>query len=485
MTLTVQPQKHPNPGLLIIGAGPAGLSAAYSAVTQGKNCVVLEQSEQVGGLSRTESYKGYSFDIGGHRFFSEYTEIKALWKEIMGDKFIPTRRKSRIYFNGHFYQYPLEFFDALAKLGPVQGIKILLSFAWAKARPNPNEDTFEQWVVNRFGRFLYQTFFKAYTEKVWGMSCDTLCADWAAQRIQGLDLTGAIWNALTGRGDEKTLINRFEYPSKGAGMMWQKLHDILESKECRVRLKTKVNALIHNGHHITGIKYENPSGQGYLPVDQVISSAPLTSLASMLEPSIPKEIQESVSRLSYRAFVLVALIIQAKNLFPDQWIYIHHPGVKVARIQNFKNWGPDMVPDPAMTSLGMEYFCNEGDDLWTMPDDQMIEMAVRECSGLNFIKPGQVTDGVVIRQPRAYPVYNEAYGKSVETIQNYINGFENLQTVGRNGLHRYNNMDHSMLTGMAAAQNIAEEQTGLWAFKKAGPESEQPPWDVFMKAAGQ
>lgn len=486
MKLTFQPKNQPNPGLVVIGAGPAGLSAAYTATTTGKGCTVLEQSGQVGGLARTQSYKGFAFDIGGHRFFSEISKVSCLWEKIMGESFLSVSRASRICCQGRFYQYPLEFLDALTKLGPVEGIRILFSFARAKIRPTPNEDTFEKWVVNRFGRHLYHTFFKSYSEKVWGIGCDRLCADWAAQRIQGLNLTAAIWNSMSGQGDAKTLIDRFNYPSGGAGMMWQKLHGILESKGCQVRLHTKAMALTHDGGRITGVRYEDGTGKGHIPVDQVISSAPLTTLVSMLEPAVPQRVRAAVNRLSYRAFVQVVLIIQAKDIFPDQWIYIHDPDLKVARIQNFKNWSPDMVPDPAMTSLGMEYFCNEGDDLWTLADKDLIALAVRECSGLDFIKPGQVTDGVVIRQPKAYPVYDEAYAGSVGQIQNFINKFDNLETIGRNGMHRYNNMDESMLSGMMATGKISGRTSDLWPVKSPGavPGTEPAPLNRFKTAAG-
>ena len=269
-------------------------------------------------------------------------------------------------------------------------------------------------------------------------------------------------------------------------MMWEKLHSILVSKGCRVLFNTTADALVHDQGRITGVRYKNGTGNGHIPVDQVISSAPLTTLASMLVPAAPQEVGKAAARLSYRAFVQVVLIVQVKNIFPDQWLYIHEPGVKVARIQNFKNWSPDMVPDPAMTSLGMEYFCNEGDDLWNLPDKDMIALAVRECSGLNFIKPGQVTDGVVLRQSRAYPVYDEAYAGSVAMIQDFINGFDNLQTVGRNGLHRYNNMDHSMLTGMMAADHASGNNTTRWTVEseKIPFKTEQSSMDLFRKAVG-
>jgi protoporphyrinogen oxidase len=451
-----------NNSTIIIGAGPAGLTAAYELVKQGIKPVVLEKGDKVGGISRTETYKGYLFDIGGHRFFTKVEEVQQLWHEVLGEGFIKVPRLSRIYYRGRFFNYPLSAFNTLSNLGIVESCLILLSYLKAKWRPSPVEDNFEQWVSNRFGERLYKTFFKTYTEKVWGIPCTEIQAEWAAQRIKGLSLKTAIINALFGSNNTKTLIKEFEYPLLGPGMMWQRFKEVVEEKGGEVHLNTRVLRIEREGNKIKKVIAERDNNLIQLTGENFISSMPVTALVQRFDPPPPEEVLEASRGLKYRDFLIVALVVNRKDLFPDNWIYIHSQNVKVGRIQNFKNWSAAMVPEQNKTCLGMEYFCHAGDGLWTMSDADLISLATRELDSLGLANAGDVEDGTIIRQPKAYPVYDQDYRKHLQVIQDYLATIENLQTVGRNGMHRYNNQDHSMLTGLLAAKNIMGEHHDLW-----------------------
>ena len=448
--------------VVIIGAGPAGLTAAYEAVRLGMKPIVFEKGDTVGGIARTESYKGYHFDVGGHRFFTKIEKVDELWREVLDEEFIKVRRMSRIYYNGRFYHYPLRAFNALSNLGILESVLIILSYLSSQVWPYPKEETFEHWVSNRFGKRLYETFFKTYTEKVWGIPCNQILADWAAQRIKGLSLTSAVYNALFGIRKAKTLIDEFDYPLKGPGMMWRRFQEKVDAGGGQVRLHSDTVSLKHENGRITRAVYVENGERKEMPVEHLISSASITSLVTMLDPKPPAEVLEAVAHLSYRAFIIVVLIINKRDLFPDQWIYIHSPNAKVGRIQNFRNWSAAMVPDPDKTSIGMEYFCTEGDEIWTMADNDLTAIASRELAALGLADPDDVADSCVLRQPKAYPVYDHEYSDYLSVIREYLEGFENLQTIGRNGMHRYNNQDHSMLTGLMAAQNVAGSDHDLW-----------------------
>ncbi|MBW4681917.1 MAG: NAD(P)/FAD-dependent oxidoreductase [Microcoleus vaginatus WJT46-NPBG5] len=452
-------EQHP---VVIIGAGPAGLTAAYELVKQGIKPIVLEKGDKVGGIARTETYKGYKFDIGGHRFYTKVEAVQQLWLEVLGDEFIKVPRLSRIYYQNKFFNYPLDVFNTLLNLGIVESLLILLSYIKVKVQPLPKEETFEQWVTNRFGERLYKTFFKTYTEKVWGIPCNEIQADWAAQRIKGLSLTTAVINALFGSNDTKTLIKEFDYPALGPGMMWERFTEAVEHKGGSVHLNTPIVRLQRDGNRIKSVTAIKDGEKIELYGDQFISTMPVSALINRLDPLPPDEVVEAARSLNYRDFLIVALVVDQADLFPDNWIYIHTPEVKVGRIQNFKNWSAAMVPDARKTCLGMEYFCTEGDGLWTMSDAELLDLATRELAALGLAKASDVEDGTIIRQPKAYPVYDSDYRRHLQTIQNYLESFENLQTVGRNGMHRYNNQDHSMLTGMLAVKNILGENYDLW-----------------------
>jgi protoporphyrinogen oxidase len=457
-------QYNPNfPATVVIGGGPAGLTAAYQLAKHGLYSIVLEKGDRVGGISRTETYKDYRFDIGGHRFFTKVPQVQHLWHEVLGDEFIKVPRLSRIYYQGKFFNYPLEPLNAVSNLGALPSLLIVYSYLKIKVRPLPVEENFEQWVTNRFGEQLYQTFFKSYTEKVWGIPCTQIRADWAAQRIKGLCLKTAVINALFGSNDTKTLIKEFDYPILGPGMMWERFQDKLEAQGSPVCLNTEVVQLKREGKKIISIIAKKGGETFEVTGNQFINTMPITALMHRLAPLPPENVLKAARSLKYRDFLIVPIIINQEHLFPDNWIYIHSPEFKVGRIQNFKTWSPKMVPDIRKTCLGMEYFCSEGDDLWEMADEDLIKLASEEIVNLGLVDDiNKVEDGTVIRQKKAYPVYDEDYQQHLTVIQNYVDTFENLQTVGRNGMHRYNNQDHSMLSALFAAENIMGANHDLW-----------------------
>lgn len=453
--------------VVIVGAGPAGLTAAYELMKRGICSTVLEQADKVGGISRTETYKGYRFDIGGHRFFTKVPEVRQFWQDVLGAYFIKVPRLSRIYYQSKFYNYPLSLLNTLWNLGLTPSALILISYLQArlkvKLNPEQEAETFEDWVTERFGERLYRTFFKTYTEKVWGIPCHKIRADWAAQRIQGMSLKSAVINALFGSQNAKSLIKEFDYPILGPGMMWERCQEIVEANGSPVHLNTTVTRIERCGSQVQRITARRGDRTLQFTADQVISTMPVTALLRCLDPAPPQEVLDAAQGLKYRDFLIVSLIIDRTHLFPDNWIYIHSPEFKVGRIQNFKNWSPAMVPDPSKTCLGMEYFCSQGDELWELSDAELIQLATQEAIALKLgVQLGDVEDGVVIRQRQAYPVYDADYRVHLQVLQDYLETFDNLQTVGRNGMHRYNNQDHSMLTAMLAVKNIMGEKHNLW-----------------------
>ncbi|MBI2833500.1 MAG: NAD(P)/FAD-dependent oxidoreductase [Acidobacteria bacterium] len=467
--MTLNDRFPPDAPVVIVGAGPAGLTAAYELTRIEVPVLVFEQDSQVGGIARTVEYKGFRFDIGGHRFFTKVQIVRDLWRSTLGSDFLRRPRLSRIYYRGRFFDYPLKPFNALSNLGILTSTLVLLSYLWIKLFPIKPEVSLEDWVSNRFGRRLYRIFFKTYTEKVWGIPCHTIGAQWAAQRIKGLSLRTALVNMLfprrsTRRGDTiKTLIDEFEYPRHGPGMMWDVFRRKVESAGGLVELDTAVIRLHHDGPHVTAVKIARNGAERLQATTHVISTMPIRHLVRALEPPAPPDVIAAADRLKYRDFVTVALIIDEESLFPDNWIYVHDDAVKVGRIQNFKNWSPDMVPDPRQTCLGLEYFCFEGDGLWSMRDADLIDLATRELTAIGLARPDKVIDGTVVRMPKAYPVYDEGYDEALDVVRRYLARFENLQLVGRNGMHKYNNQDHSMLTAILAVRNLFGERHDLWA----------------------
>lgn len=455
---------------VIIGAGPAGLTAAYELSKLGMASTVLEADRQVGGLSRTVNYQGYRFDIGGHRFFTKVPLINELWKEMLGEDFLLRPRLSRIHYQGHFYDYPLKATNALAGLGPIEALLVGLSFTKAKLFPHAEETNLEQWVANRFGHRLYEIFFKTYTEKVWGIPCNEISADWAAQRIKNLSLPEAVRNAVFGNGRSKngeiitTLIEQFNYPRFGPGMMWERCEELLANQGNETVRGIKVEKIRHRHGRVECVYGRTHEGESIeFGGDNFISSMPLRSLIRVLSPAPPDEVLEAANTLRYRDYLTVVLIAKREKVFPDNWIYIHSPEVKMGRIQNYKNWSPEMVPDPSRTSLGLEYFLWDNDTEWGWSNDRLIELGIQECARINMIEPDEIEDGTVVRMKKAYPVYDRHYQDSLAIIRRYLESIPNLQTVGRNGLHRYNNQDHSMLTAVYAARNVVGEQHDVWS----------------------
>lgn len=448
----------------IIGAGPAGLTAAYLLAKQRVPLVVFEADPQyVGGISKTVTYKGFHFDIGGHRFFSKSQEIEDLWTELLGDDMLTRPRSSRIFYRGQFFSYPLKGREALLKLGIVESILCVLSYLKARLLPKRNPANFEEWVSNKFGKRLFSIFFKTYTEKVWGMSCQEISADWAAQRIKGLSLSAAIWAALwpkdagTNSKQIKTLIESFRYPRKGPGMMWEACAEKVKAMGGLV----KMGSCVTKSHYAADEKLwkltvENSSGASEtFTATHVISSTPIRQLAGIVSPPFPEAVAEAAGALRYRDFITVVLMLKERNLFSDNWIYVHEPNVKVGRIQNFKSWSPEMVPDPALACYGLEYFCFEGDGLWNSNDEDLITLAKAEIEELDLAQAGDFVDGCVVRQQKAYPVYDDHYAAHVAKVRTEINRhFPTLHLVGRNGMHKYNNQDHSMMTAILTAKNI-------------------------------
>ena len=460
----------------IIGAGPAGLTAAYQLTKLGYSVTVIEKDPvYVGGISRTVEHDGFRFDIGGHRFFSKSKEVVDLWNEILPDDFIERPRMSRIYYEGKFYSYPLRAFEALMNLGIWRSAMCMLSYAKAKALPTKNPRSFEQWVVNQFGHKLYSIFFKTYTEKVWGMPCDEMSADWAAQRIKGLSLGGAVIDGLKRslglnkrRNDGmavKTLLETFRYPRQGPGMMWDAARDKVLAGGNRVLMGTALHQISQD--QATGRwRVAARRGDEMLTINagHVISSAPMRELAGRIHP-LPATLPNALD-LNYRDFLTVALMIRSDDLFPDNWIYIHDPRVKVGRVQNFRSWSPEMVPDESLACVGLEYFCFEGDGLWSASDDDLVALATKELATLGLANPATVVGGRVVRQEKAYPVYDDAYRANVEEMRTELEArYPTLHLVGRNGMHRYNNQDHAMMTAMLTVRNIqaGERVYDIWA----------------------
>ncbi|MGY6499533.1 MAG: NAD(P)/FAD-dependent oxidoreductase [Acidimicrobiales bacterium] len=459
MTPTSDPVDTPR--VVVIGAGPAGLTAAFELARRGITCTVLEGTDQVGGISRTVERDGWRFDIGGHRFFTKVQEVEDLWHEILPEEdFLLRPRMSRIFYRGKYYDYPLKAMNALKNLGPIEAVRCVASYVAAQIRPPKNQHKFEGWVTAKFGKRLYQHFFKSYTEKVWGIPADELEADFAAQRIKNLDLRKAIINSLMPKRNQKeitSLIEEFEYPKYGPGMMWEVCRDKVVAAGTAVHMETKVRQIRHGDGAAYEVVAEHPDGTtSVFECDHVISSMPFTKLVKGMDPAPPPEVVTAADEITYRDFLSVALVVPEEYAFPDNWIYIHAPEVEVGRIQNYGSWSPYMVKE-GRTCLGLEYFVFEDDDMWSKSDEDLIEQAKREIAFLGLVDPEAVELGHVVRVPKAYPTYDEGYTERVDMLRRWIETTTpNVHPVGRNGMHRYNNQDHSMLTAMLTVENIAE-----------------------------
>jgi protoporphyrinogen oxidase len=464
--------------VVIAGAGPAGLTAAFVLTREGVEVEVLEADPvKVGGISRTEDHEGYRFDIGGHRFFTKADEVEKLWHEILPeDQWLHVQRMSRIYYRGVFFDYPLKASDALRKLGFVESVLCVLSYLRARMFPRRDVTSFEDWIVNHFGVRLYRIFFKTYTEKVWGRPCDQISADWAAQRIKGLSLLSAVRNALptmpwarrrrTGGDDAviKTLVETFAYPREGPGQMWEYAAEAVEARGCPVRMGTTVVGVSRGDDGVQALTVEDADGRREVTGTDFVATLPLSELVEIMDPPAPDHVREAAGLLEYRDYLTVVLVVDREEVFPDNWIYIHEPEVQLGRIQNYKNWSPHMVPDRSRTALGLEYFTTKGDlDLWETDDEVLLRLGIDEASQIGLVDPDEVLHGSVVRMRRAYPVYDEHYRANVEAVRVWLDeATPNLQTVGRNGMHKYNNQDHSMMAALLAARNLMGESWDPW-----------------------
>jgi protoporphyrinogen oxidase len=452
---------------VILGGGPAGLTAGYVLAKQGLPVIVLEAENQVGGIAKTAVRDGYRFDLGGHRFFTKVKEVDDLWHEIMKEEFLRRPRMSRIYWRDRhgeakFLDYPLRGPDVMKKLGPVDLTKALLSYLWAAVKPKGKEETYEQWVSNRFGRYLFNQFFKSYTEKVWGVPTSEIRADWAAQRIKNLSFFRAAWSAFFGNRDNKvtSLISEFNYPRLGPGQMWEQMTEDIRALGGQVLLETKATKLEFEGDRCVRVH----AGDQVFEPSAVISSLPLRNTVGMSEPRPGPEVMAAAKGLRYRDFLTVAVVLNGEDLFPDNWIYIHDPNVNVGRIQNFRSWSPAMVPDPSKACVGLEFFCFAGDKLWESDDEDLVRLGMRELEQLGLARADQLEFGFVERVPKAYPMYDADYSERVHAIRSWLDGLDNFIQVGRNGLHRYNNSDHSSLTAMRAVDNLVKgTDHDIWA----------------------
>lgn len=446
---------------IIMGGGPAGLSAAYRLQNNNVHSIICEADSNVGGISKTVEYKGYYFDLGGHRFFTKFDEVNDLWREVLGGKFKKTPRLSRIYYKDRYFNYPLTPANALFGVGLKDTFLIMSSYVNSRVFPYEKEETFEEWVSNRFGKKLYSIFFKTYTEKVWGIPCCEIQAEWAAQRIKGLSLATAVKNALIKQNNSgiKTLINEFDYPEYGPGMMYNEMRYKVEKAGGTVQMNARVSKVKHDGSRVKSIEYTDREGtKRKIDGTDFVSSIPVTELIRIFDPQPDRAVIDAAEALCYRSVITVDIIVDKEEVFPDNWIYIHSPEVRLGRIQNFKNWSPSMVPEASKTSLGLEYFCTENDDLWNKRDEEIFDIAADEVERIRICKRSDIKDYIIVRVPKAYPVYSTGYKKNVDIIRRYLDRFGNLHLVGRYGLFKYNNMDHSIMTGLYAAQNILEDR---------------------------
>jgi len=466
------PAVSPGP-VVVIGAGPAGLTAAYQLVTAGDPVTVVEADTVVGGISRTVEREGWRFDIGGHRFFTKVTPVEEFWHQILPpEDFLLRPRMSRIFYGGKYYDYPIKLTNALSNLGLLEAVRCGLSFLWVRVRPPKDLSTLEGYIVSNYGWRLYRHFFKTYNEKVWGVSASELSADWGAQRIKGMSMWNAVWepirSSLAGKRRDKSkqvtsLIEEFQYPKFGPGMMWERCTEKVVAQGGEVRMATRATAVHLEGGRAVAVSVTADGTTTRLPASHVISSMPFTELARIVDPPVPAEVLAAASDLHYRDFLTVALVIPEDRGFPDNWIYIHSPDVRVGRIQNFGSWSPYLVKD-GRTCLGMEYFVFEGDDLWSSSDDDLVALATKELATIGLVDPSDVEAGYVVRMPKAYPVYDDVYRHNVDVLRRWFEvNAPNVHPVGRNGMHKYNNQDHSMYTAMLTVENIHGAHHDIWS----------------------
>lgn len=452
---------------VIIGAGPAGITACSEIIKHDIfTATMLERDEMVGGLSRTISYKGCSFDIGPHHFLSESSKVVQWWKELMHDDFIPHKRFTRIYYNKHFFLYPLQPINALLGLSFLESFRCICSYIKIQLFPIKPVASFQDWVTNRFGFRLFSIFFKTYTEKLWGIKCDQISADWASERIKGFSLFKAIFYAFFGRFFKKnkprTIQDDFFYPSRGAGTLWQKATDrVLQNKDVTLKCNQEVVLIEHDGKNIINVQTRRTDKRNSVhklekyDVDYIFSTMSLRSFVLSLFPSAPADVIKAAKMLRYRCLITVNLIVDKKHVSPDHWIYVHEKEVKIVRIDNMNNFSLKMSDDAEHhTSLSLEYFAFIDDPFFKKTDQELIELAKNELEKIDFLKKESILDGMVVRETEAYPLYDQNYKQYLNTVLAYVSQFSNVQFIGRNGKHQYNNMDVAMISAFDAVDRV-------------------------------
>jgi len=446
--------------IAIIGAGPAGMTAGYELAKKIKDVDVYEASSSVGGMAKTIDLWNQKIDIGPHRFFSNDTRINELWLEVAGKEYEMVDRLTRIYYNKRFFHYPIKAFDALKNLGIFTAASCVISYGFEKISPTKNTSTFEGWVTNRFGKKLYSIFFKTYTEKLWGIPCNILDADFAAQRIKKFSLGEAMKSALFGNsGKHKTLVDQFAYPHEGTGMVYERMATFVKNQGGNVVLNTPIKRVLTKNNKAYAIELEDGTVKEY---DHIISSMPLTLMVSRL-PEVPEPIKQAASSLKFRNTIIVYLNVQAKNLFPDNWLYVHSADLRMGRLTNFRNWVPQINGKEESTICALEYWCYDEDDFWSWDNNKLIELAKEELKKTGLIENATISDGHVYKIPRCYPVYSSGYKEVLSPVENYLKSIESLHVIGRYGAFKYNNQDHSILMGKLAAENIlSNKKHNLW-----------------------
>ncbi|WP_127717724.1 NAD(P)-binding protein [Halobacteriovorax sp. HLS] len=460
--------------ILIIGAGPAGLTAGYFLAKTGHEVTILESNNQVGGLAKTVEKNGYKFDIGGHRFYTKYSEVNEFWSSLLSkNEFLSRKRKSRIFFNGTYFDYPIKIKECFLKFNIFTNIQILSSYLTHHLNPFYKVNNFEQWVSKKLGKKLFEFFFKSYTEKVWGIPCNQISADWAAQRIQGLSIPSIAWNAFTRSfnfnfSSPKTLISNFKYPKNGPGQMWMSCKNEIEKMGGKIKLNHFYESVERNEDKWSA-KYQTNCETFINNYDEVISTIPVNKFIPSIKSSSYQSILNTSQHFKHRDFLTVSLMIKKCPSFDDNWIYIHEERVKVARVQFFHNWSEAMVPSKEKACIGLEYFCSKKEDFWNLSNEQLRDFAIKEAIELNFINSkDDVTDFEVIKAPNAYPIYHDNYKEDLKIIRNFLSEkCPGIHLIGRNGMHRYNNQDHSILSAIACSEQINNSP------------SARSPWELF------